>query len=86
MKTLNWKVATLTFTVLAIIDAVLLTFSLLPSFHGALVSIGWWILNAPGMLVAIGFQRYMALPDSSFIYLLIAAGVISTSPDKLPIS
>ena len=79
MKTLNWKIAMLTFTALAVLDAVLLAFSLSPTFHGALVSIGWWIFNAPGMLLAMGFQRYMgtALPDSSFIYLLIGAGVIS---------
>jgi hypothetical protein len=84
MKTLNLKVAILTFTALAFLDAVLLTFIFLPAFHvhGALVAV-WWIFNAPGMLLAIGFQQsfqhYMniQLPESCFIYLLICAGVFS---------
>jgi hypothetical protein len=88
MKTLNLKVAILAFTALAFLDAVLLTFIFLPAFHGngALVAV-WWIFNAPGMLLAISFQQsfqqsfqhYMniQLPESSFIYLLICAGVFS---------
>ena len=78
MKTFNWKVATLAFTALAFLDGVLLPLSFLPSFHGTLVSIAWWVFNAPGMLLAYGFQQYMRLPDSNFIFLLIGAGVIST--------
>ena len=79
MKTLNWKVAAIIFTVLAMIDAVLISLCFLPltGFYRTSVAGIAGVFNAPGSALTIIFRPIVSQDVTGYAILAVCSGVIS---------
>jgi hypothetical protein len=78
MKTLNWKVAVLTFTAFTIIDAVLLSFALLPWSGGKWLMVAYWITNLPSYPLVMILTKILPAEPIAWIPMFVCAGLFGS--------